>query len=168
MCGSRTSAVNSGAAMFFDPTDEQRLVSLEQRLRGARAITRELMSEVIAQACLRFTACGGPAKAAVNRLIESRAWTDAALALLELELPQWGLQRIVHEDSEWFCSLSRQPQLPLGLSDIAEASHEVLALAILIALLEARRAAAVSAAGWTSVPQVRPHPDAAACCDNFA
>jgi hypothetical protein len=49
-----------------------------------------------------------------------------------------------------------------------EASHDNLALAILIALLEVRCAAAVNAAGRTAVPQVRSEPISALCCDNFA
>ena len=80
-------------------------------------------------------------KLRVNRLIEAGAWTDATLALVELELPQWKLRGIVYEDGEWHCCLSRQPQLPLGLDEVAEASHEILPLAILIAFLQARRAA---------------------------
>jgi hypothetical protein len=88
--------------------------------------------------------------------------------LVELELPQWKLRRIVHDNGEWHCSLSRQPQLPFGLDDIAEASHEILALAILMTLLEARRAAAVNTAGRAAVPQVRSEPIPALCCDNFA
>jgi hypothetical protein len=88
--------------------------------------------------------------------------------LVELELPQWKLRRIVHDNGEWHCSLSRQPQLPFGLDDIAKASHEILALAILMTLLEARRAAAVNTAGRAAVPQVRSEPIPALCCDNFA
>ena len=151
----RMCAVNSGAAMFLDSTDEQRLAGLEQRLRRAHAITPELMLAVMAQARPRFAAHGAAATAAVNRLIE-------------FELPQWRLRRIVHEDGAWHCSLSRLPHLPFGLGDIVEASHEVLALAIVIALLDARRAAAVTAVDRTAVPKVRAGSDAAACCDNFA
>jgi hypothetical protein len=153
--------------MFSDPTDEQRLASLEQRLGRTRAITPGLTSDVIVQACPRLAAHGGAAKAAVNRLIESRAFTDAALAVLELELPQWRLRRIVHEDGEWPCALSRQPQLPIGLDDVAEASHEILALAILIALIEARRATVANETSRAAVPSVRQQPGSAVCCDNF-
>jgi hypothetical protein len=159
---------NSSAAMSFDSTCNERLARLEQEFRRARTATPELMSTLITQACLRFAAHGAAAKAAVNRLIELGAWTDAALALVELELPQWKFRRIVRENGEWHCSLSRQPQLPFGLDDIAEASHENLALAILIAFLEVRCAAAVNAAGRTAVPQVRSEPISALCCDNFA
>jgi hypothetical protein len=168
LLSSRRLAANLSGAMSFDLKDEQRLASLERRLRCARAITPELLSDVIAQACPRFAAHSAAAKAVVNRLIASRAFTDAALILLELDLPQWRLRRIVHEDGEWHCSLSRQPQLPIGLDDIAEADHEILALAILMALIEARRAAAVNAVAGTAVPRVRGQPDSATCCDNFA
>src|SRR5271168_88011 len=37
----------------------------------------------------------------VNHLIEASAWTEAALALIELELPGWKLRRLVHENGEW-------------------------------------------------------------------
>jgi hypothetical protein len=104
----------------------------------------------------------------VSRLVESGAWTDAALALVEFELPQWKLRRIVYEDGEWLCSLSRQPQLPPELDEVAEASHEILPLAILIALLQARRSTAVGATGMVTAPQVRSVPGYTMCCDNLA
>ena len=70
--------------MLFDPKHEQHLGMLEAQLRRAQALTPELMSDVIAQTCVRFAACETAAKARIDRLIESCAWTDAALALLEL------------------------------------------------------------------------------------
>lgn len=154
--------------MLFDPKHEDGLGKLEARLRRAEAITPELMSEVIAEACARFDALGSATKARVDRLIETSAWTDATLALVELELPQWQLRRLVYEDGEWLCSLSKQPRLPLGLDEASEASHEILPLAILIAFLQARRASVASATVVTTVPQVRPVPGCAVCCDNFA
>ena len=154
--------------MLFDPKPEQYLGRLEARLRRAQAPTAELISDVIAEACVCFAARGGAAKLRIHRLIESGAWTDAALALLELELPQWKLRRIVYEDGEWHCALSRHPQLPLELDEVAEASHEILPLALLVALLQASRDVAASAARVTAVPQVYPTPGYAICCDNFA
>ena len=154
--------------MLFDPRHEQHLGKLEAQLRRAQAPTAELISDVIAEACVCFAARGGAAKLRIHRLIESGAWTDAALALLELELPQWKLRRIVYEDGEWHCALSRQPQLPLGLDEVAEASHEILPLALLVALLQASRDVAASATRVTAVPRVGPAPGYAVCCDNFA
>ena len=154
--------------MLFDPKPEQYLGRLEARLRRAQAPTAELISDVIAEACVCFATRGGAAKLRIHRLIESGAWTDAALALLELELPQWKLRRIVYEDREWHCALSRHPQLPLELDEVAEASHEILPLALLVALLQASRDVAASAARVTAVPLVAPAPGYAVCCDNFA
>jgi hypothetical protein len=154
--------------MLLDLKHGERLGRLEQQLRRAQALAPELMSDVIAQACTRFAAHGAATKAKVDRLVESGAWTDAVLALLELELPHWQLRRLIYEDGEWLCSLSKQPGLPLDLDDVAEASHESLSLAILIAFLQARRAVAASAPGGTTVPQIRPAPIYAVCCDDFA
>ena len=155
---------HSRCVMLFDPKHEEHVGRLEDGLRHANALAPDLMSDVIAQACTRFAAHGATAKAKVNRLIECGAWVDATLALVQIELPQWKLRRVIYEDGEWLCSLSKQPRLPLGLDEVSEVSHEDLALAILIAFLQARRAGAAS---LTAV-QVPPAPGYAACCDNFA
>jgi hypothetical protein len=96
-------------------------------------------------------------------MAEHGAWADAVLALLELELPYWKLRRLLYEDGEWHCVLSRRLELPLDLDDGTEATHEVLALAILIAFIKTRSAVASAA-----VPLVRAAPRDTVCCDNFA
>ena len=58
--------------------------TLEAQLRRAQALTPELISDVTAEACVCFAARGGTAKQRINRLIDAGAWTDTALALLEL------------------------------------------------------------------------------------
>jgi hypothetical protein len=121
--------------MFFDPIHEEHLGMLETRVRHAHVLTSELVADVIADVCVRFAGCETSAKLRVKRLIDAGAWTDATLALLELELPQWTLRGIVYEDGEWHCRLSRQAQLPLGLDEVAEASHKILSLAIFICRL---------------------------------
>jgi hypothetical protein len=93
--------------MSFYPTHEVRLGRLEGKLRRSQMVTPKLMSDVIAQACVRFATHGGAAKARVDRLIGSGAWTDAVLALVELELPQWKLRHLIYEDGEWHCRSSR-------------------------------------------------------------
>lgn len=54
-----------------------------------------------------------------------RAWLDAALTLVELELPGWGLRRLYRDAGTWFCSLSHQPNVSAELDDTADGSHEV-------------------------------------------
>jgi len=153
----------------FDRNHEEVVRALQEQLRCARTITPELMAEVIARACPRLRAQQRSAKARVIRLIESGAFADATLALLELELLQWQLRRLIYEDGEWHCSLSKHIGLPAELDDMAEASHENLPLAILSAVVEARRRSLTASEGRPqSVPQVRPTRGYAVCCDNFA
>jgi hypothetical protein len=155
--------------MLIDASHDRTLGALQERLRQAPTITPELVGEVVAQARERFQSCHPDAKEKVERLFVSGAWVDATLALLELELPQWRLRRLICEDGEWHCSLSRQPGLPSELDDMAEAVHGTLPLAILSALVEARRMSpAVDAARPRTVAQHRLASGHAICCDNFS
>jgi hypothetical protein len=152
--------------MLFDPKQEDRFDRLTDQLRLAPALTPDLISHVIVDACTRLPA--GKA-AQIDQLIEAGAWDDAALALIELELPVWKLRRLVYEEGEWLCSLSRQPNLPVALDDTADARHEVLPLAILSAFVEARRrTSAMRETSLQTVPQVWQTPGYAICCDNFS
>jgi hypothetical protein len=158
--------------MFAGPGLESRLDELQDQLGRAQVVTPDLMSKVIA-ACTRLSSPGCTAKAAsVDRLIGSQAWTEAALALIEHELPLWKPRRLVCEEGVWLCSLSKQWNVPIWLSENAEARHESLPLAILAALIEARRHADPPAGrAASSVPQCRIESGAPAeiiCCDNFA
>jgi hypothetical protein len=143
---------------------------LGDRLRDASAVTPEFMAEIISQTCRRFPSLGQSGKTAyVERLIQSGAWTDAALALIDLELPQWQVRRLAYDEGEWYCALSRERELPDWLDQSIEGRHADLALAILSAFVEAQRVAAPSSR--TSVPAVTR--DASplyepVCCDNFA
>lgn len=155
--------------MTLDPNHEQHLSQLQEHLHRARTVTPQLMVDVIAHACLRLRAHHPAAKTRVVRLIESGAFVEAALALIELEVPGWKLRRLVYEDGEWICSLSRNRQLPDWLDDAADARHETLALAILAAIVEAQRDVAPSdQVSSTTVPSVRLPADCGVCCDNFA
>jgi hypothetical protein len=126
---------------------------LDDRLRDADAVTPELISEIVGETCRRFPSIGQSEKTArIEHLIGSGAWTDAALALIDLELPQWQVRRIAYDEGEWHCALSRQRELPEWLDQSIEAHHRDLALAILSAFVEAHRVTAPSSS--TSVPTV--------------
>jgi hypothetical protein len=142
---------------------------LDDELRLAPALAPELLCKVMESAGTRLSLLRKSGKTArIDRLIEAGAWTDAAFALIELEMPTWTVRRVIHEDGEWLCSLSRQPNLPMTLDDAAEASHEVLPLAILRAFLEARRRRSVPTQIISAVPQIGPPHAQFICCDNFA
>ena len=155
--------------MWGYPKNADRLGLLADQIRSAPAVTTDLVSDVIDGACVRLPALGRTEKAArLNRLIEAGAWTEAALALIELELPQWQVRRLIHDDSEWLCSLSRQPNLPAEFDDTVDVGHEILPLALLGAFLEARQqAVATPQASMAAVPQVKLTTGHAVCCDNF-
>jgi hypothetical protein len=143
---------------------------LGDRLREAHAVTAGLMSDIIEESCRRFPSAGQSDKTArIERLIGSEAWTDAALALIDLELPLWQVRRIAYDEGEWYCALSRERELPDWLDSSIEARHPDLALAILSAFVETQRISAPSSR--TSVPTVSrdvlPLYEPL-CCDNFS
>lgn len=154
----------TAALRYYDPP------SLSERLRDAHAMTRPLMLEIIDHACRRFPSLGQSKRTArVMRLIDVEAWADAALALMELELPLWQLRRIAYDEGEWHCALSRQRELPDWLDAAVEARHTDLALALLSAFIEVQ-ALAVEATR-PSVPSVRAAQDPPyepVVCDSFS
>ena len=150
--------------------EHHELGELNDRLRDAPEANALLFQEVIDTACRRFPSLGQSAKTArIEQLLQSAAWTDAALALIDLELPLWQIRRIAYDEGEWHCALSRQRELPDWLDQSIEAHHADLALAILCAFVEARRVGAPSSR--PSVPLVSPCADPLTeivCSDNFA
>jgi hypothetical protein len=142
---------------------------LGDSLSSANAVTPELMTEVVGAACRRFPSMGQVEKTArIERLIGSEAWTDAVLALIDLELPLWQVRRIAYDEGEWYCALSRERELPDWLDRSIEARHADLALAILSAFVEAQHIATPSSR--PSVPAVSRDANPLyqpVCCDNF-
>ena len=158
--------------MFSRPEPEDRLGDLHDQLRRAQVVTPDLLSKLAADANARTATPNRAARfAQINRLIAAEAWTEAALALVELGLPQWRLRRLVYEDGAWLCSLSKHWNLPDWLGDSAEARHESLPLAVLNAMVEAHQYDAPAPRAAGSVPQCRAEsavPLEIMCCDNFA
>jgi hypothetical protein len=141
---------------------------LGDRLQQTPAVTAELMAAVVGATCRRPVR---PTEKTIRieRLIVSCAWTDVALALIDLELPQWQVRRIAYDDGEWHCALSRRRELPEWLDQSIETRHADLPLALLSAFVEAKRASAPRSR--TSVPLVPQETGLRClpvCCDNFA
>jgi hypothetical protein len=157
--------------MLLIPDSDDRLENLAGRLRLAEGPTADLIGMVVAEACPRTQTPDRTSATArrIEALTKSSAWVDLALELIARELPFWSVCRLVLEDGVWFCSLSNRPGLPIELDDTADASHESMSLAMLAALVEARRkAATVRTTQTPSVPQVEPQRGHVLCCDNFA
>jgi hypothetical protein len=156
--------------MLLIPNHGNRLDRLAGKLRLAEAPTHDLVAEIISVACTRMPSLNKSSAAAVqfDKLKKTSAWMDLAIALIELELPAWKLRRLVPEDGAWFCSLSKQCNVPLAVDDTVDASHEDLPLAILSAFVEACKRNAAREIDAQTVPLVRPSQGYAVCCDNFA
>jgi hypothetical protein len=90
--------------MLCNPKHEDRFDRLTGEVRRAQAVTSNLFSNVIVEACMRLPALNATR---LDQLTEVGAWSDAALDLIELELPAWKVRRLICEDGVWLCSLSR-------------------------------------------------------------
>jgi hypothetical protein len=154
--------------MSLETKPQAALDALDSALRSAQEPCLDLLAKIISGACTRIPLL---AKAeAFHRLIEFAkigAWTEAALALIELELPFWRVRRLAYENGEWLCSLSYQPNLPIAFDDCAEATHENLPLAMLCAFVEARRGERAMHECVSTVPHIQPWPEQIISCENY-
>jgi hypothetical protein len=127
---------------------EHDLGRLGEQLRNAGEVNTIIFAEIVSSACRKFPSLGqGEKTARIEQFIRTGAWTDAALMLIDLELPLWHIRRLAYDEGEWYCALSRERELPDWLDQSIEVQHADLALAILSAFVEAER---------ISLPESRP------------
>jgi hypothetical protein len=142
---------------------------LSELIHDAPVATNGLLREIIGTTCRRFASPGQNASAArIERLLSADALAEATLTLIDLELPQWHLRRVIYDGGEWYCALSRERELPDWLDQPVEAHHHDLALAILAAFVEAQ--AVTAPLSRPSVPASRREANVffAQMCDNLA
>lgn len=143
--------------------------AIDEQLRDALALPPSLIEDVIRQVSRRSPSPGQNDRAErAEQLIQMGAETGAALALIELELPQWQVRRLAYDDGEWYCALSRQRELPDWLDQSVDGHDADMALAILNALVEARRLSTdVTQASVPRVPRGANSLDEPLLSDNF-
>jgi hypothetical protein len=154
--------------MRLEAKNQAALDTLDNVIQRAQEPTADLLAKIIKAACTRIPLLAKPAT--FDRPIELAkigAWTEAALALIALELPRWRVRRLAYENGEWLCSLSHQPNLPMAFDDCAEATHEILSLAVLRAFVEACRRGCAMPEAVSIVPRIQPWPEQAMCCENY-
>jgi hypothetical protein len=152
--------------MFLHSTRSEQLATLAGHVSLADEATPELFSEIVAKTARRLSSTGA---AQLDQLIEAGALTEAALALVNLELPLWQIRRITYDEGEWHCAMSRQRELPEWLDQAIETSHASLTLAIVGVYIETlRQIEASREPSRPSVPQTRGGQFEPVCCDNFA
>jgi len=84
----------------------------ELRTESGSSLTGELDAfsahavKEIGRGCKAFAPLGADARTGrIDRLIGAGAWTEAALALVDMH--GWSVRRLDRDDDEWFCVLSR-------------------------------------------------------------
>ena len=93
------------------------------------------MSEAVETACPYMHERGDAE--AVRAMIGTEAWTDATLALITLDLPNWSLRRLGREDGQWWCALAPGQTAHWAEPEIDE-RHVNMVCAMLKALISAR------------------------------
>jgi hypothetical protein len=154
--------------MRLEAKNKTALDVLDSVLQCAQEPTVDLLAKTIRTACTRIPLLAKPET--FDRPIEFAkigAWTDAALVLIALELPRWRVRRLVYENGEWLCSLSHQPNLPMAFDDCAEATHEILSLAMLRAFVDACRRGCAMPEAVSIVPHIQQSPEQIMCCENY-
>jgi len=151
--------------MLLVPRIGEPLERLANEIRLAAEPSCRLIDDIVAE-CGRFNVLKRACKAPdFHAWCKSGAWLEAAFALVAGELPNWSVRRLANDSGLWFCALSHSPNMPLEFDDIVETSHENIALAVLLAFVEAKRdVAAPVADARTDGAQGRHR----VCCDNFA
>lgn len=113
------------------------LDELDSEAQATHELDPEFFYKIVNRACTRLPLLNKLGRAArLEGFTKSGAWIDAVLALIELELPAWKICRLLYEDSQWTCSISRYPNLAF-FGDVAEGAHESLPLAMVRAFLDA-------------------------------
>jgi hypothetical protein len=155
--------------MLFRISNEDLLNEIGEGLHRASAANSDLFALVLAKVCPRLALCKPTMLKHLHRLLETGAYVDAVLTILEFELPSWKLHRLTFDAGEWHCWLSRTPWVPVEFDDAAQAQHECLPLAILSSFIEARRAHRMNNSLCRSTaPQVQSAGDLNLCCENFS
>jgi hypothetical protein len=139
-----------------------------REFRLAPALTNGLLTHVIDLSCTRIPLLARAGKTArMHHLIGAGAHVDAVLTLVALELPQWRLRRLMLDDGQWHCTLSRQRNLPIEFDQTADGSHENAAVAMMMAFVEALGTTRADGETVARVVPATPIADYAICCDNF-
>jgi hypothetical protein len=154
--------------MWFHASARGSPETLHDVVRRAETLTPDLMTTVLDLACARFAVSNRADDVdRIRHLIDSGAWTDAALALVALDRAR-AVRRLACDDGEWCCILGSQWPIPEWLDDTVEFRHATLPLAILGAVLAAWRHTASAVRPAISARTKSSDAIAPISCDNYA
>lgn len=154
--------------LTFNPDAALRM-RVEHMLSTAHQPDAAMFERLMTDMCERLSIDRSNRATSIRALIAAGAWTDAALSLIDAEIPQWQLRRLSYDEGEWYCALSRQRDLPNWLDDAVEAHHPNRAIALLLALIDVKTGtAAISPARRVVAYETVMGDGIAVCCENFS
>jgi hypothetical protein len=112
-----------------------RIARLKTKIGKSSAMNRFLMAEVIEAACPSYLNAGAR-ESRIHGYVAAGAWTSALSALINLELPNWCIRRLVQDDGSWWCAMN-ECQPVYWRDDEVDERHDDLDLAIATAFLTA-------------------------------
>lgn len=141
---------------------------IERELINCSAMSPEILRRLVGCACVRLPKSVGTKDPSLFwRLINFGAWTDGAMLLIHLEMPPWRLRRLVQEEGQWLCSLSREPFLPMEIDETVQGRHENEAVALFLAFLHLRQNPPEPKEDQCPQPSDPQSKGTSMCCDNF-
>lgn len=111
---------------------------LPWRLSGHRMSGRPFADAIRSRSGGKLPAADLDFVGRVAALVEAGASVDAALALVEYELPDWEIRRLARENGKWTCALARDGRLPAEPEAVVEGDGDSAPQAIVHAMAEVR------------------------------
>ncbi len=142
---------------------------LPWRLSGHRTPARPFADALRSRSGGKLPAADLDFVGRVAALVEAGASVDAALALVEYELPDWEIRRLAREDGKWTCALARDGRLPAEPEAVVEADGDSAPQAIVHAMGAARHADGAVACTHDNrgAENVEPTCGFGVCCDDY-
>ena len=122
--------------MWNDREFSRRYDELMHRLQKAEHPSKNLFDDVISIYPRVISLIRAGRAKRLQELMQAGAWLETALELLRLARSAWSLRRLIRDDEDWVCSLSRSTFVPIEIDDMAEYRHADPAVAVLGALLQ--------------------------------
>ena len=120
---------------MISPTSRMhRIEALRRRLERTACPTYRLLGDIIEAVGPDLLDHPGERAARLRGWLESGAFLQIALALVEWVLPDWSVRRLGQENHVWWCAIAHRTMIDWGGEEEDE-SHEHMTLAVLKALL---------------------------------
>ena len=138
-----------------------RIARVHRAIEQSACPSYALMSDVVATICPRYLHGRDDRSVRLRHWLETNAFREICLALVDWELPGWSVFRLAQDEGAWQCELNPRQSAGGGDTEVEE-SHDDETLAILEAFLTALCHVLPKADAKALPPTSLGHPDAMA------